>query len=362
MELGKENILNIFEKNFKCDVIDTEVGKGFKLSPYQAFIFCSITGSGYLDNPIMPFTPKGLLKVFYNAMHYNFVTGLFDNTNLKHTPYSLNQLHPFLFNDDYKVIIPIEFNSDIELQDFLFEKIRTVSNPTQYIIMRVEISKKGNGLEPFMEYLANTYFINKGFICENQIPLSHTLGSPDFGGYGIPEVLKVLSKYGIHFNGLNVIELAMLRFNKNSNVANDIFSDDLIVGEAKTSTTVMKKQLNKYLASKLFNYGIEIHPSKPIPSNDSFGLLNIDDKSFIHYTKPKFKNELIGIKNQAEYKKWLKTYVKLYLIANLSNNEFQSFYKEVVGNSISTNSDISTFVGNLSFEMILDKLRELNII
>jgi hypothetical protein len=362
MELSKGNIINIFKNNFKCEVIETGLGKGFKLSPYQAFIFCSITGSGYLDNPIMPFTPKGLLKVFYNAMHYNFVTGLFDNTNLKHTPYSLNQVYPFLFSDNYKVIIPIEFNSDIELQDLLFDKISTISNPTQYIIMRVETSKKGNGLEPFMEYLANTYFVNKGFICENQIPLSHTLGSPDFGGYGIPEVLKVLSKYGVHFNGLNIIELAMLRFNKNNIAANNVFSDDLIVGEAKTSTTIMEKQLNKYLASKLFNYGIEIHPSKANASNDSLGLLNIDVRSYLKYTKPKFKSDIIDIKHQSEYKEWLKTYVKLYLIANFSNNEFQAFYFEGVGSPISTNSDISTFVADLSFEIILDKLKVLNII
>lgn len=362
MELYKENIINIFKNNFNCEVVETELGEGFKLSPYQAFIFCSITGSGYLDNPIMPFTPKGLLKVFYNAMHYNFVTGLFDNTNLKHTPFCLNQVYPFLFKDEYKIVIPIEFNSDIELQDLLFEKIDAISNPTQYIIMRIEVSKKGNGLEPFMEYLANTYFINKGFICENQIPLSHSLGSPDFGGYGIPEVLKVLSKYGIHFKGLNIIELAMLRFNKNKTIDSYICSNDLIVGEAKTSTSNMEKQLNKYLASKLFNYGIEIHPSKLCASDASFGLLNINNASYLQYIEPTLENKLLDIKHQSEYKNWLKTYFKLYLIANLSNNEFQSFYKEIVGNSISTNSDISTFVSDLSFELILDKLKNLNII
>ena len=54
MELSKENIISIFKNNFKCEVIETDLGKGFKLNPYQAFIFCSITGSGYLDNPIMP--------------------------------------------------------------------------------------------------------------------------------------------------------------------------------------------------------------------------------------------------------------------------------------------------------------------
>jgi hypothetical protein len=362
MELNKKNILTIFKNNFKCEIVNTEIGEGFKLSPYQAFIFSTITGSGYLDNPIMPFSPKGLLKIFYNAMHYNFVTGLFDNTNLNHTPYSLNQIRPFLFSDDYKVIVPIEFNSDIELQDYLFEKINVIPNPTQYIIMRIEISKKGNGLEPFMEYLANTYFVSRGFICENQIPLSHSLGSPDFGGYGISEVLKVLSKYDIHFNGLNIIELAMLRFNKKSNVINNVFSDELIVGEAKTSTTIMEKQLNKYLNSKYFNYGIEIHPSKRMPSNESLGLLNIDEESMLIYRKPSKINKLFDINHQTEYREWLKTYVKLYLIANLSNNEFQDFHKKLIGNSISSNSDISSFVSNLSFETILDKLKELKII
>ena len=362
MDLSKEHILNIFENSFNCEIVKTDIGKGFKMNAYEAFIFCSVTGSGYLDNPIMPFTPKGLLKVFYNAMHYNFVTGLFDNTNLKYTPYNLNQLYPFLFEDDYKIIVPIEFNSDIRLQDSLLEKIGIIANSTQLIVMRVETYKKGNGLEPLMEYLANRYFVSKGFICENQIPLSHSLGSPDFGGYGIPEILEVLSKYDLNFDGLNIIEFAMLRFKNITNPNNKIFTEDLIVGEAKTSTTIMEKQLQKYLSSKLFNYGIEIHPNKSKPSKDSFGLLNIDNKSFIQYIPSKVQQSIIDIDYQNEYKIWLKNYVKLYLIANLSNNEFQEFHKEIIGTPISTNSDISTFVDGLKFETILDKLKELKII
>lgn len=362
MDISSNDIIKIFENNFKCDVVETEIGRGFKINAYEAFIFCSVTGSGYLNNPIMPFTPKGLLKIFYNALHYNFVTGLFDNTNLKHTPYSLSQLYPFLFEDEFKIVVPIEFDSDIELQDFLFDKIKTIQNPTQHIVMRVEASKKGNGLEPFMEYLANSYFINKGFICENQIPLSHSLGSPDFGGYGIPKILKVLSKYDLHFNGMNIIEFAMLRFKKPKNTNNKIFSNDLLVGEAKTSTTIMQKQLEKYLASKLFNYGIEIHPTKQNPSSPSFGLLNINDKSLVEYNEPKAQKIIVDNDYQNEYKLWLNNYIKLYLLANLSNIEFQLFHKTITGKPISTNSDISSFVDGLSFEEILDKLKELNII
>ena len=66
MDISSNDIIKIFENNFKCDVVETEIGRGFKINPYEAFIFCSVTGSGYLNNPIMPFTPKGLLKIFYN--------------------------------------------------------------------------------------------------------------------------------------------------------------------------------------------------------------------------------------------------------------------------------------------------------
>jgi hypothetical protein len=362
MELNKNQILKIFSRNFNSETVSTPIGNGFKMNAYEAFIFCSVTGSGYLDNPIMPFTPKGLLKVFYNAMHYNFVTGLFDNTNLKYTPYNLNQLFPFLFEDDYKIIVPIEFKSDIELQDFLFEKIATIDNPTQLIIMRVETSKKGNGLEPLMEYIANRYFVNKGFICENQIPLSHSLGSPDFGGYGIPEILEVLSKYNLNFRGLNMIEFAMLRFKNTSIQKSKVYTEELIVGEAKTSTTIMEKQLEKYLSSELFSYGIEIHPNKQIQSKTSFGLLNFNNQFIIKYIPPTNPQHIIEIDYQNKYKIWLKNYVILYLIANLSNNEFQEFHKKIVGRAISTNEDITSFVEDLKFETILDNLQELNII
>jgi hypothetical protein len=362
MELSKEHIVKIFENNFGCEVVETEIGRGFKMDSYQAFIFCSVTGSGYLDNPIMPFTPKGLLKVFYNAMNYNFVTGLFDNTNLKHTPHILNQLHPFLFEDNFKIIVPIEFNSDIELQNLLIEKTQIIPNPTQHIILRVETSKKGNGLEPLMEYFANRYFINQGFICENQIPLSHSLGSPDFGGYGIPEVLKILSNYGHYYEGMNIIEFAMLRFKRPIISNNKVFSEDIIVGEAKTSTSIMDKQLQKYLSSNLFDYGVELHPSKLNPSNDTYGLLYINNESIIQYVKPKLKHHITDVKYQLEYKQWLKNYVKLYLIANLSNFEFQEFHQEIIGKPISTNFDIFSFVEILTFERIMDKLKELKII
>ena len=47
-----------------------------------------------------------MMKLFYNAFNYKFVTGIFENTTLNNTPYKLSLIKPYLFKGD-KFIIPI---------------------------------------------------------------------------------------------------------------------------------------------------------------------------------------------------------------------------------------------------------------
>ena len=77
LELSKEEILKVFKENFSYEIVKTPLGDGVKMPSREAFLFCNVTGSGYLDNFIYPFTPKGLMKLFYNAFDYKFVTGVF---------------------------------------------------------------------------------------------------------------------------------------------------------------------------------------------------------------------------------------------------------------------------------------------
>ena len=84
-------ILDILDNVLPGKKVSTKIGSGLKVTARDAFIFSSITGSGYLENFSFPFTPKGLLKIFYNANQFNFVTGIFDNHYLKNTPYYLSQ-------------------------------------------------------------------------------------------------------------------------------------------------------------------------------------------------------------------------------------------------------------------------------
>lgn len=359
MELYKKEILQIFKRNFDYKILETPAGIGVEMPVKDAFIFSSITGSGYLDNPVLPFTPKGLIKLFYNAFHYNFVTGIFDNTSLKNTPYLLSLAKPYLSDGRYKYIIPVEFSSESELQKLLRQFIKLLPNPTDYIILRIETSKSGNGLESFMEYLACSYFAKKGYICENQIPLAHSVGSPDFGGYSLPEIFKIFKGSNLFPSGFNVIELALLRVFPTTGLIESIDAEyNLIVGEAKTSTSLMANQLNKYLATSLFDEGFEIHPSKSASKLSTHGLLSLgDDFTLIYYPALNVHGYTSASYNKQDYIIWLENYFKYYLIANLTNDEFLGWYQKENNRQLSSEIDLVNFVNGLSFERIIKHLK-----
>jgi len=357
MQLNKNTILKIVEKNFNCKIVNTYLGEGFVLNSYDAFIFSSITGSGYLDNPILPFTPKGLVKIFYNAFAYNLITGIFDNIDLKNTPYYMSLSRPYIFSDGNKIIVPIEFDNELELQNMLQETINNIQNPTKILVLRIDKSKKGFGMENFLEYCANQFFVSEGFICENQIPLTHSFGSPDFGGYGIPKLFSELNKKNIFNNGFNILELSMLRIRVNRSI-NLNTNTKIIVGEAKTSTKNMSKQLNKYLNLGVFDFGFEMHPSKNKPDDTHNGLLSFDDNYAINYFNPSFISDKPNTSLQKDYIHWVENYMKFYLIANLTNQEFLDYYQKVTNNIPKNKNDITSFVINLEFIDILESLEE----
>jgi len=346
MEIDSEKYIKIMSKNFGLPIVKTALGEGVEMDPYSSFIYCSVTGAGYLDDPLYPFTPKGLLKLFYNAFDYKFVTGLFDNTTLKNTPYNLSLAKKFLFNSK-KIIIPVEFNNEKELQAKLKKFFSSVKNPTDYIIQRIELSKKGNGMEPFLEYLICETMKRKEYIVENQIPLSHSTGSPDFGGYKI---------HGHCLEGANIIELAMIRLGIKSVRKSKKDENHFIVGEAKTSTSTIINQLDKYLKTKLYNEGYEISPYKEKACKPYINLFTLDKDYKITIIPRQTDDKLFDSDKQGEYQEWLSNYIKYYLIANLTNDEFNNFYLEINKKKISSIKDIIQFVNNLSYEEILNKI------
>jgi len=360
MEIYKEDFFKIFKANFSFEIVETELGKAVKIPAKEAFIYSSVTGAGYLENPIYPFTPKGLMKLFYNAFNYKFVSGIFDNGVLKNTPYILSRAKQYLFEGD-KYIVPMEFESEEKLNEMLKVKFDSLKNRENYIIQRIETSKQGNGMEPFMEYLAGEYFRHLGFIVENQIPLAHAIGSPDFAGYGLTETITKISDYVyLPSDGFHMIELALIRnFKTETRTNHSHVTHDFIVGEAKTGTVVMTKQLEKYLNTGLFDQGFEICPAKTKPSKDYFGLITLDSDYKIKITLPETKYIPKNPLSREEYTIWLGNYIKFYLIANLTNDELKQFHLEVKGEEINKESDLVNFVLGLDTETILEKIKSL---
>jgi hypothetical protein len=350
MDLNSKNILAILNVLIGGEIVKTPLGEGLSINNREAFLFSAITGSAYFENQIFPFTPKGLLKIFYNALDFNFVTGIFDNNSIKNTPYFLTQHRKYL-KSNQKIIVPLEIKSEKDLKFFLDKNYPNQTFDTDILIMRIDLSKKGYGLESFMEYITCKFFSHHGYITENQIPLSHSLGSPDFGGFGLSKIQETLFKFNLLPFGFNVLELSMLRAFPihNNKIIKNKSSDNLIVGEAKTSTSSMNLQLEKYISSNFFDIGIEIHPSKSNATNPKFGLLSIKDAE-LFYSEPSKQENFSKSKEQDKYKEWLKTYFNCYLIANYSNDELRELGKTKFNNKLESKDDLLSLVKDVNLE------------
>lgn len=355
MSIKASDVIEILSNTIPGAIVSTPLGNGYEISAREAFVFSAITGASYFENHIYPFTPKGLLKIFYNAMDFNFVTGIFDNLQLKNTPTYITQLRPYLTQNN-KTIIPVEIQSEREFREILKKAFGQNSN-ADFLLLKIDLSKKGFGMEPFMEFLACKYFCLNGFITENQIPLSHTLGSPDFGGFVIEEIQKEIEGLNLLPKGFNVLELSMLRsFPLSSFKPINISNDTFMVGEAKTSTTIMEAQIRKYLSSGYYNSAFEIHPNKPKSSSPDLGLLSII-KNKISYTEP-IKTVNHSSKNQAEYRKWLEAYFNCYVISNYENDELNALSTFLTGSVIKDRIDLVNLVCQHSFKTHINLLRK----
>jgi hypothetical protein len=293
------------------------------MDPISAFHFSNITGAGYLDDPIFPFTPKGTMKILREAFSYHIVTGIFDRDHFAYSPVCLAETKPFLFHSD-KFLILSECMSEQQFQEQLQKADALLRqeglSPTDFLFLRIEAWKKGNGMECFLEYLACEYFRKQGYLVENQIPLVHAVGSPDFGGFRIQNAAE----------GFHITDLAMIRITGNTSILRNLDLGNPIVGEAKTSTTVMASQLKKYLNTSLFEKGFEMHPDKSLPSDDHFGLLHLDPEGTIEVLQPAAPYCETGdlVFSREEYRCWYRDSLKFYILANLHDSELYRFVQD----------------------------------
>lgn len=352
MEICKDTIKEIFNRNFSFQIIESKIGTVIEMDAINAFIFANITGAGYLNNCVYPFSPKGFLKILREAFKYNLVTGIYDRGDLHYSPNNFLKTMPKLFVGN-KYILLVEGKDERDFSQHLKESYNTlISNnidPSDYIIFRIETWKKGNGMESFLEYLTCEYFKNKGFIVENQIPLTHSSGSPDFGGFHISNTSV----------GFHIIELSMLKITKNVGILDLLRGNSIdytIVGEAKTATTSMKHQIKKYMDTGLFAMGFEIHPSKAMPSVTSLGMINIAEDYSINCMIPNHTYNTVPY-NYHNYMQWYQNNLKLFMLANFSAPELDNFLNTRCPNGYSSQEKLISTVQNTPLIEMIDVVK-----
>lgn len=245
--------------------------------------------------------------------------------------------YPLVFEGEKKIIIydvPIGTPSNIEKK--IYDKILENNlNPNDYVLYK---NSDSNVLgESLQEYLASIYFINKGYLVENQVPWFQQNyhyknkilqgGIPDFSAFhnSISKHLyssNIISEKGIHVCLFPVIRLFRKNLFVNKTAKN--YERELLIGEAKTSNSSLPqaiKQLTKYSSVELANELFTIIPNSKY--NNDFGSFYIDDNcklNFVSRNKQYFNDE-----RTKEDDKWISTYVKMLLLGNIPFSKIETF-------------------------------------
>ena len=326
MELNCKSIIKVFTENNLGQACETKFGEGLILESYKAFLLSCVTDTGYIINEEHPRNFFSQLKIFNSANEYNLIAGLYNNQKkieFKNTPNILCKKYDFINNSEKKYVLPIEFNSEEEFQENVKNLFKNCTDPTNYLFLRIDKSKKGFGLENLLEFFASEYFINKNYITETQIPISHSGGVPDIGIYNNSITKK----------GFNVLELSMLKAfpNRIKFSFEEPINFHSLAGEAKAlSSYDIIERLKKYLSSELFDDLFGIYPdNKKLDKFRDLGinLFFIDEDFKFKYIEGNF-NKKLNPNRKNEYNKWFNNCLKFYLFSSFEENNLSNFLEE----------------------------------
>lgn len=315
--ISKEVFFRLFEQNTEFEELEVNNNSTVKMSAYEAFIYSNITGSGYLDSLVMPFTPKGLMKIFQSENNQDLVTGLWDKFHPYYTPRKIAQARSYITCGD-KYVIPLEFTSEVEYNEQIRQLFYAQDFPGQFLIQRMEKNKRGSGLESLIEYFTCEHFRTMGYIVDNQFPLSQACGTPDWVAIGTD-----LPEYGsLRKKGAYLFEFAMPSFFGDRKFLRSSLENTYgksIVGEVKVTATNSIKQLNKYLSTNFFDSGVFCFTDRFVPNNSHASIVYFDENWKFSFERG---TDLIVSENSSNYEKFIQFMllnVKIYLLSSFDD-------------------------------------------
>ena len=309
-EIDADMVLEIMLHNTDFGLVDTPLGVCVEMNWVDAFCFAYCTDSTYLDCYVYPFTPgRSLLQVSNMALRFNLNGGnVFDGSSVKHSPLKWNENGKEYLFEGTKYILPVQTASQRELltirRDY-FERLNDEASfeTTDFLIMHIDSSKNGNGMEKFLEYITCYSYKQQGWVVDNQLTISHDTGTPDFTAFrGMEdEAGYFLIELMLEFAGHSVPHI-------HSTIARSM------VGEAKTGTPVFEAQLRKYLATGFFNHGLGLLPQNKSLSEDDIGLIFIDDENIFSVIDGDFNHACT--ESQRNFFHWLQQLQTCYRLLN----------------------------------------------
>jgi hypothetical protein len=313
--ITKKNFFDIFSSNTSFPLVERNGVQFIHLSAYEAFIFSTITGSGYLDDEFMPFTPKGLMKIFQSVESRKFVTGLVDQGRFCWTPKNMTSSRPYLSSGD-KLVTALEFETEKEYQRGLAALFSIQENRGDIIVQRIERSKKGSGMEPLIEYFNCQHFKSLGYVVDNQAPLTATTGSPDWVAMHASDLYTERANVAGHY----LFEPALRGLFSTTAIASqmqqDLVSDRRsLVGEVKVVPTNFTSQVKKYLNTGLFHRGIFSSVDRPSWVKTSSPCMFFDDEWRLvcdYGTKPEDK---FDPQSYTHYQDFMRDCLKIYSLS-----------------------------------------------
>lgn len=232
-------------------------GNFIEVSAGTAYDFSVFTGAGYCNNPDFPFSARSFSKIFGKALELSLTSSMFDRSSPRYSFENLVVKYPFIATGEKRIYVKA-FEAESDLRDFRGILCKSLPDSENCLILRVELWKRGFGLEPLLEFSAGQAFTKLGFIVENQTPLNSALGSPDFLAFRAKSLQSLLFKNAKVAGGNSLARLSAHSYLPLSDASalSTEATDLVIVGEAKVGGAKAKSQILKYLDSNFFDHAI----------------------------------------------------------------------------------------------------------